>query len=250
MRKSLIIVVSILSLFILFSCNNGIPEAPATKTEFKGKTFTIDLSPESRTIGEKGILSLIISEDEKSLEWVLSEPKADSGFNVYSGTFEDITITKDEESIKITSSDELSIELQFSESGYSIKSEGKLNEIVINTTAKVTLSTISDTSKIDSFIGHQFWFANPSTAGLLVIEKDQISYKYYSNYLETEYSWSGDEKIKWDCENFEIQGNYLICIIPEENPYYGTYKFKILNANQLLLEDTEIDNIKKFNIVK
>ena len=151
MRKSLIIVVSILSLFILFSCNNGIPEAPATKTEFKGKTFTIDLSPESRTIGEKGILSLIISEDEKSLEWVLSEPKADSGFNVYSGTFEDITITKDEESIKITSSDKLSIELQFSESGYSIKSEGKLNEIVIKTTAKVTLSSISDTSKIDSF---------------------------------------------------------------------------------------------------
>ena len=249
MRKSLIFVVSILSLFILFSCNNGIPEAPATKTEFKGKTFTIDLSPESRTIVEKGILSLIISEDEKSLEWVLSEPKADSGFNVYSGTFEDITITKDEESIKITSSDKLSIELQFSELGYSIKSEGKLNEIVIKTTAKVTLSSISDTSKIDSFIGHQFWFANPSTAGLLVIEKDQISYTYYSNYLETEYSWSGDEKMKWNCTDFKIEGNNLICNIPEQ-PFEGEYIFKILNTNQIRLEDNEVDNVKLFNLVK
>ena len=249
MRKSLTLL-CILSLLILFSCNNGTPEAPVEK-EFKGKTFTIELSPEgSRTIGEKGILSLIISEDEKSLEWVLTEPKELSGFNIYSGIFEDISIVKSENTLKITSGDKLSIELQSFETGYLVKTEGKLNEIKINTTAKVTLSSISDTSKIDSFIGHQFWFANPSTAGLLTIEENLISYTYYSNYQEDYYSWYGDKKMKWNCNNFEIQGNYLICIIPEENPYYGTYKFKILNANQLLLEDTEIDNIKKFNIVK
>lgn len=250
MRKSLIFVVSILSLFILFSCNNGTPEAPVEK-EFKGKTFTIELSPEgSKTIGEKGILSLIISEDEKSLEWVLSEPKEVSGFNIYSGIFENISIVKSENTLKITSDEKLSIELQSSETGYSVKSAGKLNEIEIKTTAKVTLSSISDKSSLGAFKGHQFWFANPSTAGLLTIEESLISYTYYSNYQETEYSWSGDEKMKWDCDNFKIQENYLICTIPEGKPYPGTYKFKILNANQLLLEDTEIDNIKKFNIVK
>ena len=64
MRKSLTLL-CILSLLILFSCNNGTPEAPVEK-EFNGKTFTIELSPEgSKAIGEKGILSLIISEDEK-----------------------------------------------------------------------------------------------------------------------------------------------------------------------------------------
>ncbi len=249
MRKSLTLL-CFLSLLILFSCNNGTPEAPVEK-EFNGKTFTIELSPEgSKAIGEKGILSLIISEDEKSLEWVLSEPKEESGFNIYSGIFEDISIVKSENTLKITSGEKLSIELQSFETGYLVKSEGKLNDIKINITAKVTLSSISDNSSLEAFKGHQFWFANPSTAGLLTIEENLISYTYYSNYQENSHSWSGDEKMKWNCNNFEIQGNYLICNINEEDPYSGTYKFKVLNANQLLLEDNEIDNIKKFNIVK
>ena len=248
MRKSLTLL-CILSLLILFSCNNGTPDAPVEK-EFKGKTFTIELSPEgSRTIGEKGILSLIISEDEKSLEWVLTEPKELSGFNIYSGIFEDISIVKSGNTLKITSGEKLSIELQSSETGYSVKSEGKLNEIVINTTAKVTLSTISDTSKIDSFIGHSFWYKGSSTAGLLEISSEKVSLKYYSNYKEDNESWTGDGKMDWDCSDFKIEGSNLVCVIPKKQQFEGKYIFKILNTNQLQ-SDIEADKQMIFNIVK
>lgn len=130
MKKSLSIFLCILSLFIIFSCNNDnkAPEVKETpKHELAGKTITISLySTRNIDFSGPGTLTITFESDGKTASWTYTTETA-----AKSGTFSNISVVSENGNLKITSGENLNLTLSKEETGYKTVGEGKVATLAI-----------------------------------------------------------------------------------------------------------------------
>ena len=234
MRKSLTLL-CILSLLILFSCNNGTPEAPVEKHELVGKTLTIKISDTStRDIVFTGNATLTITfeSDGKTASWsYITEQAAKSGI------IENIKVTNIDGKIKITSGEDFNLILTKESEVYKTAEEGKIETIAIPGNIDAEILQLESIS-IDSFKGRTFFGAGYNTAAQIIFEETTILFKYFTNYNPDGYN-IGNVKALIECNISEakIENNKLKLPNMSYGEEVGT--FDIINASTLRMNTAE-----------
>lgn len=236
MKKALSIFLCILSLFIIFSCNNDnkAPEVKETpKHELAGKTITISLNSNTKDIdfSGPGTLTITFESDGKTASWTyITETAAKSG------TFSNISVVSENGNLKITSGENLNLTLSKEETGYKTVGEGKVATLAIPADTPTKLLEQNPVTSIDQLKGHKFFGAGTNTAAILVIGTDKISFNYYTNYVDGCYL--GDEKLFTTCDISAAKFNDNKLYIPtnENNP---EVIFEIINSSTLRMISAE-----------
>ena len=238
MKKSLTLLCN-LSLLILFSSNHGTPEAPVEIHELVGKTLTIKISHTStRDLVFTGDATLTITfeSDGKTASWsYITEQAAKSGI------IENIKVTNVDGKIEVTSGENFKLILTKEREVYKTAEEGKIDSITIPTNLDVKILQLESIKSINSFVGHTFFGAGNCTAAQLVIDEDQIEFKYFTNYKPEGHSLNdfGDTKVNIYCNTSEakIENNKLILPQMDYGEYVGT--FDIINSSTLRMVTAE-----------
>lgn len=238
MKKALSIFLCILSLFIIFSCNNDnrAPEVKETpKHELTGKTITISLNSIARNIdfSGPGTLTITFESDGKTASWTYTTETA-----AKSGTFSNISVVSENGNLKITSGENLNLTLSKEETGYKTVGEGKVATLAIPADTQTKLLEQNPVTSIDQLKDHTFFGAGTNTAAKLVIETDTIFFNYYTNY-EVDGSSLGDVKASAICNisNATIKDNKLYIPTHEYDPEVTT--FEIVNSSTLRMISAE-----------
>ena len=238
MKKVLSVLICILSLFILFSCNNDnkAPEATATpKHELAGKTININLDSNTRNIefSGPGTLTITFESNGKTANWTYTTETA-----AKSGTFSNISVVSENGNLKITAGDNLNLTLSKEETGYKTVGEGKVATLDIPAGTQTKLLEQNPVKSIDQLKGHTFFGAGNYTAAKLEINDATIIFKYYTNYKADGHNL-GDLKADPDCSinDAEIKDNKLTFTTEKYGSEVTT--FEIINSSTLRMIDAE-----------
>ncbi|MSU05202.1 hypothetical protein FYJ80_00175 [Spirochaetales bacterium NM-380-WT-3C1] len=237
MKKALSIFLCILSLFIIFSCNNDnkAPEVKETpKHELTGKTITISLySTRNIDFSGPGTLTMTFESDEKTASWTYTTETA-----AKSGTFSNISVVSENGNLKITSGENLNLTLSKEETGYKTVGEGKVATLAIPADTPTKLLEQNPVTSIDQLKGHTFFGAGSNTAAQIIITETDITFKYYTNYNPEGHSL-GTLKAFAECEinQAKLEDNNLV--IPSSIYGSDVTTFEIINSSTLRMISAE-----------
>lgn len=238
MRKVLSLLLCILSLFILLSCNNKTPEAPETpKHELTGKTITIEIDNSgSREIvfTGNGTLTLTFESDGKTVSWTYVEDSV-----AKSGTFNNVSVSSANGELKIKAGDSLNLTLSKENTEYKTVGEGKVATVNVPANTSTKILQQEPFTSIEQLKGHTFFGAGNYTAAKIVFNESTIEYSYYSNY-EPDGSNLGTHKAGVNCDfsNATINENNILTLPPQEYSQSVT-TFEIINSSTLRMVDAE-----------
>lgn len=237
MRKVLSLLLCILSLFILLSCNNKTPEAPETpKHELTGKTITIEIDNSgSREIvfTGNGTLTLTFESDGKTVSWTYVEDSV-----AKSGTFNNVSVSSANGELKIKAGDSLNLTLSKENTEYKTVGEGKVATVNVPANTSTKILQQEPVTSIEQLKGHTFFGAGNYTAAKIVIDNETIWFYYYTNY-NTEGHSLGELKAFAECQisNAIFGDNKMVIPIESYSPEVTT--FEIINSSTLRMIDAE-----------
>lgn len=105
----------------------------------------------------------------------------------------------------------------------------------------VKILQLESISSIDSFIGHTFFGAGNCTAAQLVIDEDQIEFKYFTNYKPEGHSLNdfGDIKVNIYCNTSKAKIEKNKLILPQMDYGESVGTFDIINSSTLRMVTAE-----------